>query len=560
MWLPKLAELSTPSGLPDTCHDHPVILLSPRPLPNNEVVILVITSFGGKDLMLRHKHDYGRQKRAHYLPIDPSPAHPDHPDKNVVLKLGGGAVLRKNSWVNTETQYRVVFSLLRNYEWKTGKLFVLTPESYGRLIDFVGFRADEVVAGPSMSGPPDAEAEPAVTQTATPPLTPELGPVVVPAPVPEPVVRLPEVMEPARAHDSNSDTTIVVGDYCDSDRTRSQQSRDQVLNQPFAIIGEENHLHGSDPAALMGARRASYTTSYYGQSRQQAFHPVSPTASVPPSRLEMLWVLRQAYNERSSLLLPQPQAIASDQQSGTKPQATTPATMTGYGTLPSSSCPTAGEMARLQVRARAAEKITMLERRRPKHTWYSQLALPFQFDFVFFGTSSQRSRARARAFARKIASVRAQTGFRLGQSSSEARLLGGGSSKLDQYEGMITRSQARDAEAGIRTEMEAERSRLALWTSDEEVKGEGRLSMLAIAVLIFVILLIQATLLTAVVWSIVHFDVDKAIVEWIAMAAGNVVDAFWAVVEFLEFLLQIIFGMLCWAFIIVCLASCCCGQ
>lgn len=79
--------------------------------------------------MIRHKYDHERRKRAHYLPIEPSPAHPDDLDKNAVLKLGGGAVLRKHSWVNTETQYRVVFSLLRNYEWRSGKLLVLLSES-----------------------------------------------------------------------------------------------------------------------------------------------------------------------------------------------------------------------------------------------------------------------------------------------------------------------------------------------------------------------------------------------------------------------------------------------
>ncbi|KAJ4390204.1 hypothetical protein N0V85_007457 [Neurospora sp. IMI 360204] len=287
MWLPKLNELSTPSGLPDACHDHPVILLSPKPLSNNEVIILMVTSFGGRDLITRHRHDYERRKRAHYLPIDPSPAHPDAPDKNVVLKLGHGAVLRKNSWVNTETQYRVVLSLLRNYDWRAGKIFVLMPESYARLMDFVGFRPDEVVAGPSMSvgmsETPEPEAGPAVTQTATPLLTPELRPVVVPEPVPEPVARLPEVVEPAMAHDSDSDTTIVAEDYWDADMRRR---REQVFNQRFAIIREGND--GSNQSVFMGAHRASteQVRTALGSSTSQQRAIIPPPSTDPSDRTQ----------------------------------------------------------------------------------------------------------------------------------------------------------------------------------------------------------------------------------------------------------------------------------
>lgn len=54
--------------------------------------------------------------------------------------------------------------------------------------------------------------------------------------------------------------------------------------------------------------------------------------------------------------------------------------------------------------------------------------------------------------------------------------------------------------------------------------------MLATGVLVFVILLIQATLLALVVWSIVRFGIDEAIVECVTVAAGNTVDAFWAFV------------------------------
>lgn len=539
-----------------------------------------MTSFGGRDLITRHRHDYERRKRAHYLPIDPSPAHPDAPDKNVVLKLGGGAVLRKNSWVNTETQYRVVLSLLRNYEWRTGKLFMLMPESYARLMDFVGFRADEVVAGPSMSvgmsETPEPEAGPTVTQTPTPPLTPERRPVVVPELVPGPVARLPEVVEPAMAHDSDSDTTIVAEDYWEADM---RHRRDQVFNQRFTITREGNH--GSNPSVFMGAHRASYATSASEQRRQQPHLPVSPNVPTAPSRSELLWVLRQANNERSSLLRPQTQATAPNPQA--KSQVPAPATRTGYGTIPSSSRPpqihtpraqgqahsriqdplTAAATARARARALAAAELPMLERKRPKHTWFSRLGLPFRFDFVFFGTSATNARARARAYGEVIAVARTQAGMDRGP-----RVGGVGGRRPAQYEGMITRAEARAVERELNAGPAFEYARLAPSDVEGEGKEKGRLSMLAKGVLVFVVLLVQATLLAAVVWGFVHLSADKAIVEWVARAAGKVVGAwevcvwaFWKVVDFLEFLVQLILGLLCWGFIIACLASCCgcCG-
>lgn len=272
-------------------------------------------------------------------------------------------------------------------------------------MEFVGFRADEVVAGPSMSGPSqlEAEAEAPVMQTAPPPLTPELRPVIVPESVPVPVVRLPQVVEQETAHDSDSDTTIVAGDYWDADLRRH---RNEVLSQE---------------------------TSASQEHRQQAYR----------------YVPQQQPNEQSSLLRPQTQSTEVEPRA--KPQLRVPATRTGYGTLdePSSSRPHATEIAMACLRARALIELADLERKRPWHTRYSQLSLPFRFDFVFFGTSSPHARARARAFAEEIASVRVRTAL-LRQFSSGLSPVGGRSG-LDEYlyGGMITRSQARDVEVGI---------------------------------------------------------------------------------------------------------------
>ncbi|KAK3949180.1 hypothetical protein QBC32DRAFT_244260 [Pseudoneurospora amorphoporcata] len=504
MWLPKLGELSTPSGLPDACHDHPVVLLSPKPLPNNEVIILMVTSFGSRDLITRHRYVHERWKRAHYLPIDPSPAHPDNPGKNVVLKLGGGAVLRKKSWVNTETQHRVVFSLLRNYDWwKTEKEFVLTPESYKVLTDFVRFRADDVVTGPS--GTPQLEPEPAMTQTATPPLTPQIRPVVVSGVVPEPVTQLPDVVEPVTAHDSDSDTTVVAEDYWEAEMRRL---RDQVFSQRLTIIREGN---GSNPSVFMVAHRASYTTPAAEEVGQQPHRPVSQLQD----------------NERSSLLRLQTQATTSNPHGSQISRGTRAGYL--YGTLPSSSShpaaatytpkPQGQARSRIQnpataaAAAQAGARVTVLERRRPKHTWYSRLALPFRFDFVFFGISSEQARARPGAFARAIAASRAQAG--LGPGRDTTAVWGGRLVHVG-----LTRAQRRHG--GVEGPA-YEYARIA--PSEGQGEGKGQLSMLATCALILVVLLVQATLLAAVVWSFVHFGADKTVVDLVARTANVMVQA-----------------------------------
>lgn len=488
--------------------------------------------------------------RAHYLPIDPSPAHPDNPDKNVVLKLGGGAVLRKNSWVNTETQYRVVFSLLRNYDSRSGKLFVLMPESYGKLKDFVGFRDNEIVAGPSGTSEPGAT--PAVTQTATPPLTPELRPVVVLEPVPEPATQLPEVVEPAMTHDSDSDTTIVAEDYWDADRRRR---REQLLNQ---------------------------------QSAMQTYRPVPPpNVPVAPSRSSTVQVLQQDNNERSSLLRPQTQATAPDPPS--KSQVPIPVTRTGYGTVSSSSRPAAstrtprshGQIrsqsyealirdqdlliavvrarARAEARAQAAAELTMPKRLRPRHTWFSQLGFPFRSDFVFFGVGSPNARVRARAYDWAIAAARAQAGMDRGPGPG-----GVGGRRQSRYEGIPTWDESHAVVRDLNDAGPAyEYARIAPSARDGQRGCKGRLSMLAKGTLVVVILLVQAILLAAIVWSVVQYEAYTAVVEWVARAAGKVVDAweflvycFWWLVDLV---VKIVIGLLYLAFIIICLAFCCGG-
>ncbi|KAJ4364784.1 hypothetical protein N0V85_009281 [Neurospora sp. IMI 360204] len=95
-----------------------------------------MTSFGGMDLETRHR--YSRiQLRETFLPIDPSPPHPDN---NIQLKLDHGVILRKNSYVKTEEQRKILFSLLRNYERHTHKIYALTDASYQIVVEHCGYR------------------------------------------------------------------------------------------------------------------------------------------------------------------------------------------------------------------------------------------------------------------------------------------------------------------------------------------------------------------------------------------------------------------------------------
>lgn len=414
---------------------------------------------------------------------------------------------------------------------------MLMPESYGKLKDFVGFRDNEIIAGPSGTSEPGAT--PAVTQTATPPLTPELRPVVVPEPVPEPATHLPEVVEPAMTHDSDSDTTIVAEDYWDADRRRR---REQLLNQ---------------------------------QSAMQTYRPVPPpNVPVDPSRSSTVQALRQGSNERSSLLRPQTQATAPNPPS--KSQVPVSATRTGYGTVSSSSRPASsthtprshGQVrsqffealerdqdlliaavrarARAWARARAAAKLKLaiLKRKKPRRTWFSQLGFPFRVDFIFFGVASTDVRNRARAYDCAVATARAQ-------------IRQGG------YESMITEAEVRAIEREVNAGPAYEYARIAPSDIDKERGCKGRLSMLAKGTLVVVILLVQAILLSAVVWSVVQYEADTAVVEWVARAAGKVVDAweflvycFWWLVDFV---VKLIISLLYLAFIIVCFALCCGG-
>ncbi|KAI0146448.1 hypothetical protein BJ166DRAFT_64978 [Pestalotiopsis sp. NC0098] len=73
-WLPPMSTEGVDRSLSDGCYNHPIVILSPL-ARDGKVVILILTSFDGVDLATKHRSAQIRQR---YLPISPSPAHPDN--------------------------------------------------------------------------------------------------------------------------------------------------------------------------------------------------------------------------------------------------------------------------------------------------------------------------------------------------------------------------------------------------------------------------------------------------------------------------------------------------
>ncbi|EAA29152.1 hypothetical protein NCU07802 [Neurospora crassa OR74A] len=138
-------------GLPEryASYDHPVVILSPTISASNEVEILGMTSFRGRDITQRFDTSpEGMKNRAKYLPIEPTPPHPDTPEKNVMLKI-----LPYNpktySYVDgsVESRRSVPFSVLTKYLPNARDriyvvqcpIFYLDKDSYQKLAAFVGF-------------------------------------------------------------------------------------------------------------------------------------------------------------------------------------------------------------------------------------------------------------------------------------------------------------------------------------------------------------------------------------------------------------------------------------
>jgi hypothetical protein len=102
--------------------NHPVVVIS-RPVEEFETVHFhIITSFGGKKLheMYGKANDFHQSRRSWYLPISPTPPHPDATSKKAkkrfpTLELADNGLLRWDSYVNMRDVYKVDWSCLRHY-------------------------------------------------------------------------------------------------------------------------------------------------------------------------------------------------------------------------------------------------------------------------------------------------------------------------------------------------------------------------------------------------------------------------------------------------------------
>ncbi|KAH9884345.1 hypothetical protein F4778DRAFT_763287 [Xylariomycetidae sp. FL2044] len=65
-WLPHRQDLSMDAVADEGWYNHPVVILSPQP-EDGKVIILMLTSFGGQDLAVRHDRP---RMRLRYLPIE----------------------------------------------------------------------------------------------------------------------------------------------------------------------------------------------------------------------------------------------------------------------------------------------------------------------------------------------------------------------------------------------------------------------------------------------------------------------------------------------------------
>jgi hypothetical protein len=106
----------------DKIHDHPVVVISRPAQESNIVHFHLITSLKGKSLNQVYDEAVPAQasRRTWYLPIAPTPDHPDAISKKTkkrfpTLMLANEAMLKRNSWVNIRHVYKINASLLKPY-------------------------------------------------------------------------------------------------------------------------------------------------------------------------------------------------------------------------------------------------------------------------------------------------------------------------------------------------------------------------------------------------------------------------------------------------------------
>ncbi|KAI8934071.1 hypothetical protein NX059_008835 [Plenodomus lindquistii] len=151
-WLPSEEELPERAVRPvkgkgpieDRIYSHPVVITS-RPVDGGYTVhFQLITSLQGKtlDQLYNKPTDFHTSRRSWFLPIAPSPDHPDANSKATrkrfpTLRIANGAALRCDSYVNIRNVYKIDWTLLKPYanaNYPSTQLYCFERESLLRML------------------------------------------------------------------------------------------------------------------------------------------------------------------------------------------------------------------------------------------------------------------------------------------------------------------------------------------------------------------------------------------------------------------------------------------
>ncbi|KAJ4294382.1 hypothetical protein N0V90_008072 [Kalmusia sp. IMI 367209] len=129
-WLPPKEELPPRAvrrahgkgAVEEGIYNHPVVVISRPAEEPQSIHFHIITSFQGKRLheIYSKGNEFHASRRSWYLPISPSPVHPDATSKKMqkrfpTLELKDGATLRWDSYVNIRHVYKIDWALLKPY-------------------------------------------------------------------------------------------------------------------------------------------------------------------------------------------------------------------------------------------------------------------------------------------------------------------------------------------------------------------------------------------------------------------------------------------------------------
>ncbi|PVH93886.1 hypothetical protein DM02DRAFT_482377, partial [Periconia macrospinosa] len=129
-WLPPKDELHPRAvrrahgkgAVEEGIYNHPIVVISRPAGESHAVHFQIITSFQGKRLheIYSKSNEFHASRRSWYLPISPSPDHPDAVSKKTrkrfpTLDLADGALLRWDSYANLRHVYKIDWKYLRPY-------------------------------------------------------------------------------------------------------------------------------------------------------------------------------------------------------------------------------------------------------------------------------------------------------------------------------------------------------------------------------------------------------------------------------------------------------------